>query len=215
MSTLTKETLTLDDEDLAERLLIKLVESICYHYLLEKPVVVTAQIIWEVIIATTRFAEGSAPHIVFAEIKRREEKEWASGSIFSSFLEKLGKGKGYVPVEDLTQVDNLNQTFKVFEGKAFDKEIHTFADTSDILGLLSGRESPELERVNWVTKDYNLCSRSKSSEVTRTMVSDRRRRIWKVVPPPVVSLLLPPVALPLVPPMNQPLILTEMDTELS
>jgi len=45
VSTLTKETLTTDDEDLAERLSLKLVESICYHYSPEKPVATTAQVI--------------------------------------------------------------------------------------------------------------------------------------------------------------------------
>src|SRR6266540_380471 len=42
VSTLTKETPTTDDEDLAERLLLKLVKSIRYHYSSEKPVAVTA-----------------------------------------------------------------------------------------------------------------------------------------------------------------------------
>jgi len=91
----------------------------------------------------------SVSHTVLAEIKRRKEKERASMSIFDSFLGKLdGKGKGYVPVEDLTQVDNPDQTFKVFEGGAFDEEIHSLGDTSDILRSLSGRESPELIRVS-------------------------------------------------------------------
>ncbi len=149
VSTLTKETPTPDNESLAERLLLKLVKSIRYHYSSEKPVAETAWIIWEVITATTRFTEGSAPHTVLAELKRKEEKDWASTSIFGSFLEKLdGKGKGYVLVEDLTQVDNSDQTFKVFERKAFDEKIHTLSDTSDILGSLSGRESPELTRVS-------------------------------------------------------------------
>jgi len=66
-------------------------------------------------------------------------------TVFSSFLEKLGKGKGYVPVEDPSQVNNPDQMFKIFEGKAFNEEIHTLADTSDILRLLSGRKSLELE----------------------------------------------------------------------
>ena len=102
VSTLTKETLTSDDEDLAERLSLKLVKSIRYHYSLEKPVAVTAWIIWEVITATTRFAEESAPHTVLAELKRKEEKDRAFTSIFGSFLGKLdGKGKGYILVKDL------------------------------------------------------------------------------------------------------------------
>src|SRR6266542_4484831 len=62
VSTLTKETLNPDDEDLAERLSIKLVESIRYHYSPDKPVAVTAQIIQKVITETTRFAERSASH---------------------------------------------------------------------------------------------------------------------------------------------------------
>ena len=75
INTLTKETLTPDDEELAERLLIKLVESIHYHYSPDKPIAITAQLIQEVIIKTIRFAEGSAPHTVLAEIKRKEEKD--------------------------------------------------------------------------------------------------------------------------------------------
>ncbi len=106
VSTLTKETLTLDDEDLAERLSLKLVKSICYHYSPEKLVVVIACLIQEIIAITTRFAEGSALHTVFAEIKRRKDKDWAPTNIFGSFLEKLSKGKEYVPVKDLSQVDN-------------------------------------------------------------------------------------------------------------
>ena len=47
-------------------------------------------------------------------------------------------------MDDPSKVDNPDQTFKVFEGGAFDEEIHTLEDTSDILGSLSGRESPEL-----------------------------------------------------------------------
>ena len=42
ISTVTKETLASEDEDLAERLLLKLVESIHYHYSSEKSVVTTA-----------------------------------------------------------------------------------------------------------------------------------------------------------------------------
>jgi len=52
-----------------ERLSIKLVKSIHYYYTSDKPVAITARIIQEVITATTRFAEGSASHIVLAEIK--------------------------------------------------------------------------------------------------------------------------------------------------
>src|SRR6266542_1628794 len=42
VSTLTKETPAPEDEDLAKRLLLKLVESIRYHYSPEKPVAETA-----------------------------------------------------------------------------------------------------------------------------------------------------------------------------
>src|SRR6266498_97660 len=41
VSTLTKETSTPDDENLAERLLLKLVESIHYHYSSEKTIATT------------------------------------------------------------------------------------------------------------------------------------------------------------------------------
>ena len=42
VSTLTKEALTTNNENLAERLLLKLIESVRYHYSPEKPVAVTA-----------------------------------------------------------------------------------------------------------------------------------------------------------------------------
>src|SRR6266542_1520227 len=59
VSILTKENPTPDDKDLVKRLSLKLVESICYHYLPKKSVAVIVQILWEVITETTRFAEGS------------------------------------------------------------------------------------------------------------------------------------------------------------
>jgi len=96
----------LNDEDLVEKLSIKLVKSICYHYSPEKPVAVIARILQEVIAAITGFAVGSTPHTVLANLKKRKEKDQAFTSIFGSFLEKLGKSKGYVPVKDSTQVDN-------------------------------------------------------------------------------------------------------------
>jgi len=55
--------------------LIKLVESIRYYYISDKPVATIAQLIRKVIAATTGFAEGSVPYIVLAEIKRRENKD--------------------------------------------------------------------------------------------------------------------------------------------
>ena len=61
VSTLTKEALASEDEDLAERLSLKLVESIRYHYSPNNPVAETARVIREVIKETTRFAEGSTP----------------------------------------------------------------------------------------------------------------------------------------------------------
>src|SRR6266498_2436644 len=202
---LIKETLTSDNENLAERLSLKLVRSIRYYYSLEKPVAITAQIIRKVITATTGFVAGSIPHTVLAKIKRKEEKERASTSIFGSFLGKLSKGKGYISVKDPTKVDDLNQTFKVFEGKAFNKEIHTLADTSDILGSLSGKESLELERVNQVTKDYNLRSRFRSLKAIRTSLPVvQKKKIPKlVVLSPLIVLIVPVV--PVVP-INQPLI---------
>jgi len=51
-------------------------------------------------------------------------------------------------IEDSAQVNNLDQTFKVFEGEAFDKKVHTLTDTSNILDSLFGRKSPKLE---WVS----------------------------------------------------------------
>src|SRR6266540_339755 len=69
VSTLIKETLTSEDEDLAKRLSLKLVKSICYHYSSEKPVAETAQVIREVIAKTTRFAEENTSHAVLIKIK--------------------------------------------------------------------------------------------------------------------------------------------------
>ncbi len=199
VSTVTKEAPVPEDEDLAERLSLKLVESIRYHYSPASPVTETARVIREVITETTGFAEGSTPHAVLTEIKRRDNKERAPTSLFGSFIGRISKGKGYAQVNDPSKVDNPDQTFKVFEGEAFDEEIHTIEDTSDILGTLSGRESPELERVSRVTKDYNLRSRSQSPKAVRTPLPKVRKR---KVPKPVV----PPLLIPIIPavPMNRP-----------
>src|SRR6266540_4789037 len=124
VSTLTKETLTPEDEDLAERLSQKLVESICYHYSPKETVAETARVIREVIKETIRFAEGSTPHAVLTEIKRRDNKERAPTSLFGSFIRRISKEKGYAQVNDPSKVENPDQTFKVFEGGAFDEKIH-------------------------------------------------------------------------------------------
>ncbi len=42
---------------------------------------------------------GSISHIIFVNLKKEKEKDRALMSIFKSFLGKLGKGKGYVPIE--------------------------------------------------------------------------------------------------------------------
>src|SRR6266542_5311595 len=55
VSTILKETPAPEDEDLAERLSLKLVESIRYHYSLKETVAVTARVIQEVIKETIRF----------------------------------------------------------------------------------------------------------------------------------------------------------------
>src|SRR6266540_6650438 len=80
VSTLTKEAPASEDEDLAERLSLKLVESIRYHYSPNNPISETARVIWEVIKETTGFAEGSTPHAILTEIKRRDNKERAPTS---------------------------------------------------------------------------------------------------------------------------------------
>src|SRR6266545_6776569 len=69
LSTLTKEAPAPEDEDLAERLSLKLVESIHYYYSPKDLVAETARVIREVIKETIRFAEGSIPHAVLTEIK--------------------------------------------------------------------------------------------------------------------------------------------------
>src|SRR6266540_5229617 len=88
VSTLTKETSSSEDENLAERLSLKLVKSIHYHYSPEQPVATTAQIVQEVITKTTGFAEGTTPHAILTEIKRRDDKERASTSLFGSFIRR-------------------------------------------------------------------------------------------------------------------------------
>ncbi len=132
VSTLTKEIPAPEDEDLAERLSLKLVESIRYHYSSERPVAETARVIQEVIKETIRFAEESTSHAVLIEIKWREGKERTSTSFFGSFIGRLSKGKGYAQVDDPSKVDNPDQTFKVFKGGDFDEEIHTLK-----VGMLS------------------------------------------------------------------------------
>src|SRR6266498_4378531 len=202
VSTLLKETPAPEDEDLAERLSLKIVESIRYQYSPSNPVAETARVIWEVIKETTRFAEGSTPHAVLTEIRRRDNKERAPTSLFESFIRRISKGKGYAQVDDPSKVDNPDQTFKVFEGGAFDKEIHTLEDTSDILGSLSGRESPELTRVSQVTRDYNLRSRSQSPQATRTsLLTVRKRKVPKLIVPLPLPLSITPIV-PVVP-MNR------------
>ncbi len=106
VSTVIKETSAPEDEDLAERLSLKLVESIRYYYSPEKPVAETAQVVQKVIKETTGFAEGSTPHVVLIEIKRREGKERTFTSLFRSFIRRLSKGKGYAQVDDPSKVDN-------------------------------------------------------------------------------------------------------------
>src|SRR6266542_363085 len=205
VSTLLKETPASEDEDLAERLSLKLVESIRYHYSPNNTVAETDQVLREVIKETTGFAEGSTPHAILTEIKRRNNKERAPTSLFGSFIRRISKGKGYAQVDDLSKVDNPDQTFKVFEGEAFDEEIHTLGDTSDILGSLSGRESSELTRVSRVTKDYNLRSRSRSLKATRIPLPV----VWKrkvpklVVPLPLLSPSPPLPSAALIVPMNR------------
>ena len=72
-------------------------------------------------------------------------------------------------------------------------------DTSDILGLLSGRESPELIRVSRVTKDYNLRSRFQSPKAIRTLLPVvQKRKVPKIVVSPLPS----PLVVPIVP-MNR------------
>src|SRR6266540_3749311 len=129
VNTVNKKTPTPEDKDLAERLLLKLVESIRYHYSPEKPVAETARVIQKVIKEITRFAKGSTPHIVLTEIRQRDNKERTPTSLFGSFIGRISKEKEYAQVDDPSKVDNPDQTFKVFEGGAFDEEIHTLENT--------------------------------------------------------------------------------------
>ncbi len=79
--------------------MLKLVKSICYHYLPKRLLV---RLIRIVITETKGFVKRSISHIVFINFKKKKEKDQASTNIFRSFLGKLSKDKGYVSVEDLT-----------------------------------------------------------------------------------------------------------------
>jgi len=105
----------------------------------------TARLIQTIIRKIKRFAEESILHTVFTNLKKELKKDCTFTSIFRSFLEKLNKGKEYVLIDDSIQVNNPDQIFKVFEGGAFDKDIHILADTSDILELLLRKKSLKLE----------------------------------------------------------------------
>ncbi len=164
-----------------KKLLLKLVKSIRYYYLSKKPVTETARIIWIIVTETKEFVKESILYIIFANFKKEEKKDKIPISIFGSFIRKLSKEKGYVLVKSLKEVKNPDQTFKVFKGKVFNKDIHILTNISDILNSLSRKESPKLECVNWVTKDYNLYSRSKLPEVTRILISKTRHRKKKLI----------------------------------
>jgi len=84
--------------------LLKLVESIHYHYLPKKPIAETARLIQIIITEIQEFAKESTSHIIFVNLKKAEEKDRTPTSIFRNFLGKLSKGKEYVLVEDPTQV---------------------------------------------------------------------------------------------------------------
>ncbi len=75
VSIVTKKASTPDDKDLAERLLLKLVESIHYHYSLKKLVAETAQIIQIIIIEIKEFAARSILHMIFVNLKKKEKKD--------------------------------------------------------------------------------------------------------------------------------------------
>jgi len=140
-----------------------------------------------------RFAKENILYMILAGLKKKEDKDWAFTSIFESFLGKLSKSKRYIPVKDLTEVENLNQTFKVFEGRAFNEKIHILEDTLDILGSLSKRENSELERVSWIIKNYNLYNQFRFPEVTRIPVPNKRLRKKKPTPPLLGILSGPPL----------------------
>ena len=101
--------------------MLKLVKNIHHYYFSKKPVVIIAWILQKIITETTGFAKRSTLYTVLVNIKKREKKDWAPTSILESFLEKLKRSKGYVPVEDPVQVNNPNQIFKVFERGIIDE----------------------------------------------------------------------------------------------
>ena len=128
-----------------ERLSLKLIKSIYYHYLPKRLVAETAQIIQIIVIKSRRFADRSILHMIFTNFKKKGEKDRAFTNIFRSFVKKLEKGKGYIPVEKSEKVKNPNQIFKVFKERVFNEKVHILTDTSNILESLSKRESLELE----------------------------------------------------------------------
>ncbi len=73
VSIVIKELSTSEDENFAERLLLKLVKSNRYHYSSKKPVAEIAWLIRIIITKTRGFAEGNIPHIVLANLKREKK----------------------------------------------------------------------------------------------------------------------------------------------
>jgi len=75
VSTIIKETSTSEDEDFVKSLLLKLIESICYHYLLKRLLVKTARLIRIIITETRGSVKENASHTVFVNLKKKEKKD--------------------------------------------------------------------------------------------------------------------------------------------
>ncbi len=75
VSIITKETPILEDENLMKKLLLKLVESICYHYSPKRSIVKIIKLIRIIIIKIKGFAKGSISHIVFTNFKKIKKKD--------------------------------------------------------------------------------------------------------------------------------------------
>ena len=88
--------------------MLKLIESIYYHYSPKRFIAEIAWLIRIVITKTKEFVKGNTSYMIFVNFKKKKEKDRALISIFKSFLRKLSKEKGYILVENLKWVEDLD-----------------------------------------------------------------------------------------------------------
>ncbi len=196
ISTVTKEKPAKTDEEYAERIILWLVKSIRYKYKPSEGIEETAQLIKEVTRRTHEFAEGSIPHTILSQLKKKLDSDRKLEGTFISFLGKLvEKGKGYTTISKPEKVDYPNWTFKVLEDTAsiLTDNLEEESFISDILEDLN--KSEKLEYITRIIRTYNLRSRSISPTVTKKkLVIPKTRKRRKSLP-------LGPLSSPLVNPV--------------